>query len=265
MILRNILTHCGIKRSGECHLRTIVILGPAGSGKSVLAGAITHMLQDMGMDALILNLDPAAITYPYDEPDIDIRKYVRTERVIRKFNLGPNGGLIASIDIAAKFSRRIKREIIENGPEYLVVDTPGQLEIFVFRNAGIILLREAILSIPDNKSLAVFLFDPFLCSDLNSMLSLLLLAASVSLRIQMQILGALTKIDIIPEAETKRIWNLLSDPRQILLQMQESNVTSPIRKINPYAIKLDVWPVSGISGEGLKEFLTKIEDLLGED
>lgn len=241
-----------------------MILGPAGSGKSVLAGAIANALRDMGFDALILNLDPAAITYPYDEPDIDIRRYVKTERVMRRFGLGPNGGLIASMDIAAKFSRRIRREIIESGPEYLIVDTPGQLEIFVFRNAGIVLLREAILSIPDSKSLAIFLFDPFLCSELNSMLSLLLLASSVFLRIQIPMLGALTKIDIIPEVEMKRIWNLLNDPRQILLQIQEESVASPIRKINPQAIELDVWPVSGVSGEGLRALLTKIEDLLGE-
>lgn len=241
-----------------------MILGPAGSGKSVLAGAIANALRDMSFDALILNLDPAAITYPYGEPDIDIRRYVKTERVMRRFGLGPNGGLIASMDIAAKFSRRIRREIIESGPEYLIVDTPGQLEIFVFRNAGIVLLREAILSIPDSKSLAIFLFDPFLCSDLNSMLSLLLLASSVFLRIQMPMLGALTKIDIIPEVEMKRIWNLLNDPRQILLQIQEESIASPIRKINPQAIELDVWPVSGVSGEGLRALLTKIEDLLGE-
>ncbi len=246
-------------------MRTIILLGPAGSGKSVLAGALTYLLRDMGFDALILNLDPAAVVYPYDEPDIDIRRYVRTERVMRRFGLGPNGGLIASIDIAVKFSRRIKREVVESGPEILVVDTPGQLELFVFRHAGMMLLQEAILDIPDNKALALFLFDPFLCSDASSMLSLLLLAASVSLRIYIPMLGALTKIDMLPPSEMKKIWNLLNNPRQILLRIQDRNLPFAIRKIDPRAIKLDVWPVSGISGDGLKELLTKIEDLLGED
>ena len=241
------------------------MLGPAGSGKSVLAGAIAYLLRDLGYDALIANLDPAAIVYPYEEPDIDIRKYVRTERVMRRFGLGPNGGLIASIDIAVKFSRRLKREIIENGPEILVVDTPGQLELFVFRHAGILLLQEAILDVPDNKALALFLFDPILCSDASSMLSLLLLAASVSLRIYIPMIGVLTKTDLLPDREIKKIWNLLNDPRQILLQIQDKNTPFAVRKIDPQAIKLDVWPVSGVSGDGLENLITKIIDILGEE
>lgn len=246
-------------------MKTIIMLGPAGSGKSLLAGALCQQLREHGFDALILNLDPAAITYPYDAPDVNIRKYVRTERVMRRFGLGPNGALIASMDIAVRFARRLKRDIQAQRPEILVVDTPGQLEIFVFRRAGEVILKETLLSIPDNRCLALFLFDPFLCDNPSSMLSLLLLAMSAFLRIRIPMIGVLTKIDIISREEKHRIWNMLNDPKQILSSGEFSGVLSAIKRVDPKAIKIDVWPVSGVSGEGLEALLMKIEDILGED
>ncbi len=246
-------------------MRTIIILGPAGSGKSILSGALAYFLRDRGYDALILNLDPAAITYPYDAPDINIRRYVRTERVMRRFGLGPNGGLIASMDIAVRFARRIKREIVSQGPEILIVDTPGQLELFVFRQAGIMLLREAVLSILDNRSMAIFLFDPFLCDSPSSMLSLLLLASSTFLRIQIPMIGALTKVDLLKPEEKKYKLEMLNDPKQIVASGEFTGIFSAIRRINPRAVKFDVWPVSGVTGEGLDALVMKMEDLLGED
>lgn len=246
-------------------MKVIILLGPAGSGKSVLAGVLTNVLRDQGYDALILNLDPAARVYPYDAPDIDIRQFVRAERVMRKFGLGPNGGLIASIDIAAKFAGKIKKEIMEYDPEFLIVDTPGQLEIFVFRYAGSILLKNAILEVPGNIPVGVFLFDPTLCDNLNSMLSLLLLAASVELRIEMPMIGALTKIDLYPEAKVKEVWDLLSNPRKLLLKTQLEGHLSPIRRIDPVVLRFDIWPISSITGEGLNNLVIKILDIVGEE
>ncbi|MEX0569436.1 MAG: ATP/GTP-binding protein [Candidatus Njordarchaeota archaeon] len=246
-------------------MKTIILLGPAGSGKSFLAGALFQQLREHGFDALILNLDPAAITYPYEAPDISIRKYVRTERVMRRFGLGPNGALIASMDIAVKFAKRLRRDILAQGPEILIVDTPGQLEIFVFRRAGEIILKESILSITDNRCMALFLFDPFLCDNSNSMLSLLLLAMSAFLRIRIPMIGALTKIDLLSHEEKHKIWNMLNNPKQLLASEDFDSVFSAIKRIDPRAIKIDVWPVSSVSGEGLEAILMKIEDILGEE
>ena len=246
-------------------MKAIIILGPAGSGKSLLSGALCYLLKDMGYDALILNLDPAALSYPYDAPDINIRSYVRTERVMRRFGLGPNGGLIASMDIAVKFARRIKREIMSMRPEILIVDTPGQLELFVFRQAGIALLREAIMGIGDVRAMAIFLFDPYLCDSPSSMLSLLLLASSTFLRIKIPMIGALTKIDLLEDKEKNQILEMINNPRLIMASGELGGILSAIRGINPRAIKLDVWPISSVTGQGLDGIVMKIEDLLGEE
>ncbi len=246
-------------------MRTIVIIGPAGSGKSLLAGALCHHLRNSGFDALILNLDPAAIAYPYDQPDINIRRYVRTERVMRKYGLGPNGGLIASMDIAVRFSKHLKREIVSMAPEIMIVDTPGQLEIFVYRQAGVSLLKEAVLDIVDNNSMAIFLFDPFLCDSPSSMLSLLLLATSTFLRIKIPMIGALTKTDLLGAKEKKRILDMLNDPKQIISSGEIGGILSAIRRINPWAIKFDIWPISSVTGDGLSGLTMKIEDILGEE
>lgn len=46
---------------------------------------------------IVVNLDPAAETFKY-KCDIDIRELISTEDVMEEFKLGPNGGLIYSME-----------------------------------------------------------------------------------------------------------------------------------------------------------------------
>ncbi|MHA1835631.1 MAG: ATP/GTP-binding protein, partial [Candidatus Odinarchaeia archaeon] len=76
------------------------IIGPAGSGKSSLVAALYQWLNDNEIDSVLVNLDPGVLNLPYT-PDVDVRDYVNIEDVILKYNLGPNGALIACSDIIA--------------------------------------------------------------------------------------------------------------------------------------------------------------------
>ena len=50
-----------------------------------------------------MNLDPAVMTLPYGA-NIDIRDTVRYKEVMKQFNLGPNGGILTSLNLfATKF------------------------------------------------------------------------------------------------------------------------------------------------------------------
>lgn len=51
----------------------------------------------------VVNLDPAVMTLPY-AANIDIRDTVKYKEVMKQFNLGPNGGILTSLNLfATKF------------------------------------------------------------------------------------------------------------------------------------------------------------------
>lgn len=74
-----------------------------GSGKTTLMHrfvAHTHMKNIRGY---VMNLDPAVMTLPY-AANIDIRDTVKYKEVMKQFNLGPNGGILTSLNLfATKF------------------------------------------------------------------------------------------------------------------------------------------------------------------
>lgn len=50
-----------------------------------------------------MNLDPAVMTLPY-AANIDIRDTVKYKEVMKQYNLGPNGGIVTSLNLfATKF------------------------------------------------------------------------------------------------------------------------------------------------------------------
>jgi GTPase SAR1 family protein len=53
--------------------------------------------------ASVVNLDPAVMTLPFGA-NIDIRDTVRYKDVMKEYNLGPNGGILTSLNLfATKF------------------------------------------------------------------------------------------------------------------------------------------------------------------
>jgi GTPase SAR1 family protein len=48
----------------------------------------------------VINLDPAVLEVPFDS-NIDIRDSVNYEEVMKQYNLGPNGGILTSLNLFA--------------------------------------------------------------------------------------------------------------------------------------------------------------------
>jgi len=117
----------------------IFVTGTAGSGKTVLTTNLSYYLSQAGMDVAIANLDPAVDSLPY-VPDFDIRRYVEASDIMRKFGLGPNSSMIASADMALARATEIKEEMEKIRANYVIVDTPGQIELFAYRNSGRMLI-----------------------------------------------------------------------------------------------------------------------------
>jgi len=111
------------------------IIGTAGSGKSLFTAALSEWLKMSKQDVAVVNLDPGVLKLPYS-PDVDVRNYVDVGDLMEKYSLGPNGALILAADLIADQVEKITRDIQEINADMVLVDTPGQMELFVFRASG---------------------------------------------------------------------------------------------------------------------------------
>lgn len=76
------------------------------------------------------------VNLPYT-PSTDIREQVSYLDVMKKYNLGPNGAIITSLNLwcAGKLGQFIE-DVDTADYEYLLVDTPGQIEVFTQSSSG---------------------------------------------------------------------------------------------------------------------------------
>ncbi|MFX1353251.1 MAG: ATP/GTP-binding protein [Promethearchaeota archaeon] len=186
-------------------------IGTAGSGKSNLTGQLKDYIinRDPEIYAITLNLDPGVKVLPY-APDIDIRDYIVLEEVMTEYGLGPNGAMILSSDLMVNYLDEIKDEIDEYNPDWIFVDTAGQLELFAFRDTGPLIASS--LGFGSIQRAVSFLFDSNLVLRPNGFISTLLLAASVQFRFRkISQVNLLSKVDLLSEEQIEMIVNWSQD------------------------------------------------------
>ena len=234
----------------------IILTGTAGSGKSSLAGALKEEVENQGYSAITVNLDPAALVLPY-EPNVDSRNYVDYESIMRE-GLGPNGALIAAIDTLALHAQEIAKEIESYQADFVILDTPGQMEVFVYRIGGPALL-EALVR--DSPAVNVYLVDALFFRDPLSISSAFSLAGSVYLRLMKPQLNVATKVDLLdPEIRENIIPRLGEDG---FLEGLIEDMTDVSEQAKYLAIKtIEALRVSGFIQEPLQVSILLRESVL---
>ena len=132
----------------------VFIIGTAGSGKSLLTAAFNEWLKLSKQNVITVNLDPGVLTLPYT-PEIDIRDYIKIEQLMEQYELGPNGALIMAADLIAEETDRLGDEIASFRPDIVLIDTPGQMELFAFRASGPYIASE----LTKEPKAIIYLFD----------------------------------------------------------------------------------------------------------
>jgi len=186
---------------------TAFIVGTAGSGKSFLTSTLAEYLKLNEVNVATLNLDPGVLRLPY-APDIDVRDYIDINEIMNEFELGPNGGLVAAVDLITSQSEGLLEEINEGSPDILLIDTPGQMELFAFRPTGIIAAKQ----IGGNRCVLVNLMDANLCRTPYGLLTSLMLSLNVQMRFFYPQLNIISKSDLIENDQLDEMQDWIEDP-----------------------------------------------------
>jgi len=249
-------------------LKSIFIVGTAGSGKSLLTSKIHEYYTRNGAFSAILNLDPGVESLPYG-CDIDVRDYVDIVSIMKQYELGPNGALIMTNDLIASKIDSIQDEIDKVSPDYLLIDTPGQIELFAYRASGQFLVQNLRI----DEKMSIFLFDGALITSPINFVSIALLATSIKLRLGLPAINVLTKTDLIGE-KLKDIlkWSTnLSTLENAISQEVDGETytltTNILRGLNLGGFAQGLIPLSNVTGEGMVNLQTALSRTinLGEE
>lgn len=241
----------------------IFFTGTAGSGKTTLVKEFQEYLLDQELDTAVINLDPAVERLPYT-PDFDVRDYVDAYEVMQRYGLGPNSSLIVSIDLLLSKAVDIKNELGEIEANYVLIDTPGQVELFAYRDTGRIL---SSLIVGESKAVNVFLMDSFLAKEARTYVSLLLLSSAIKFRMNLPQINVLSKIDLLSKKELEQLKNWSNGEQLIDSLGKIDEYSFELVKILIESLESPPIPVSSMTDEGFDELYAEIQKVLagGED
>lgn len=242
-------------------MNTAFIIGTAGSGKTLLTAALTEWLRIQKQDVATINLDPGALKLPYT-PDIDIRDTLRIEEIMEKYELGPNGALIMAADLIADQIETISKDVDDLNPDVLLVDTPGQMELFAFRASGPFIAAE----LTKQPKALLYLFDSVFSLNPQNYVSNLFLSAAVYNRFLIPQVPVLSKIDLLSPKDINTIVDWSSKPQTLEMAIEEKlsgqkrllsrNMMHAIYKLG---LRFLLTPISAKTNEGMLSLNTALE------
>lgn len=244
-------------------------VGTAGCGKSTLTNAVLLWLQNQGYDAITVNLDPGADSLLY-APDVDVRDWVKLSEVMDQYGLGPNGAQIAAADLLALNIKEVSEVVGGFDTDYVLIDTPGQVELFAFRQSSRVVMEE----LSGDAAVIAYLFDPALARTANGFVSSLMLSATVHFRLPVPMITLLTKVDTVSEPEWKRIESWSADYYSLFNSLLDEAIDAQTQVNTEFLQALEtvgagrgIMPVSADSGDGIADIYAAVQQILegGED
>jgi len=242
----------------------VFIIGTAGSGKSVLTAAFSNWLKMQEQDVAIVNLDPGCLNLPYTA-DVDVRDYVNVSSIMDEYGLGPNGALIMAADLIAEEIDKIGAEIEALNPDIVLVDTPGQMELFAFRASGPFIVSE----ISKEPKAIIYLFDAVFCLNPLNYVSNLFLSAAVYNRFLVPQIHVLSKCDLISQDEVNSVVDWSASPKTLEHAIEEKLEgtrrllsRNMMKAIYSLGTRFLLIPVSAKTNEGLVNLNMALERVL---
>ena len=239
----------------------LIVLGMAGSGKTTFVQKLEEEIANKDKESYIINLDPAVMDTLY-EPNLDIRDTVKYKEVMLSNNLGPNGAILTCLNL---FSTNIDKviSILESKEDldFVVMDTPGQLEVFSWSASGKLISDSFSILFP---SILIYIIDMPRCSNPNTFSSNMLYALSIMYKMKLPLLIAFNKADIAKDSKVTE-WMDDYESLQAVLKKKDdymSTFSSSLSLLLAEFYKtIKFVKVSSKTGEGFDDLIKKCEEI----
>jgi GTPase SAR1 family protein len=250
--------------------------------------------------AYCVNLDPATLLVPYNV-SIDIRDTVDYKQVMKQHKLGPNGAIMTSLNLfATKFDQvmsilekraygptevelalkedeeqeqeqeQVNDDVPDTSMDYILVDTPGQIEAFTWSASGAIMSESLASAFP---TVLCFVVDTVRCaSSPNTFMSNMLYACSMLYRTRLPLVICFNKTDVVSHEFCLEWMRDYEAFQQALDDVSESagfygSLTRSLSLVLDefYSNFANAVGVSAVTGDGMDDFWKTIEKAARED
>jgi len=236
--------------------------------------------EELPSPAYCVNLDPATLNVPYDV-SIDIRDTVNYKQVMKQHKLGPNGAIMTSLNLfTTKFDQVMG--ILEQrayptsppdaqpGMEYILVDTPGQIEAFTWSASGSIMSESLASAFP---TVLCFVVDTARCAaSPNTFMSNMLYACSMLYRTRLPLVVCFNKTDVVSHEFCLEWMRDYEAFQQALDDQAESggfygSLTRSMSLVLDefYSNFANACGVSAVTGDGMDEFWATVQKAATQD
>ena len=223
--------------------------------------AFHEWMVTQGLDAVTVNLDPGADRVPY-EVDIDVRDWIRLSEVMEEHGLGPNGAQVLAADLLAMKAGEVSEVMETFRTGYFLIDTPGQMELFTFRESS----RVVIDAFGREDSALVYLNDPALVKTASGMISSVLLSATALFRHVLPFVNVLSKSDLLSPEELETIVKWSLDPLELYDALMQDAATPKtlldvefFKSMETIGVYRKLLPVSSEASTGFEDVYNQVQ------
>ncbi|KAG0046452.1 hypothetical protein BGZ83_008392 [Gryganskiella cystojenkinii] len=250
---------------GEKRPPVILCIGMAGSGKTTFMQRLNAHLHAKKQPPYILNLDPAVGQLPF-AANIDIRDTVNYKEVMKQYNLGPNGGILTALNLFTTKFDQVLGFVEKRAPtlDYILVDTPGQIEIFTWSASGSIITDTLAATYP---TMIAYIIDTPRTAAPATFMSNMLYACSILYKTKVPFILVFNKTDV-KSHDFALEWMTDFEAFQEALRKDSSYMsslmTSMCLALDEFYAHLKVVGVSAVTGAGMDDFLKAVDEAVVE-
>jgi hypothetical protein len=164
--------------------------------------------------------------------------------------------------IIALNTEDVKKSIESFKTDYVIIDTPGQLELFVFREAG----KYTVKFLHPERSIICYILDPALAKTASGFVAQFLLSITTNLRLVQPQINILSKSDLLSDEELDIIkrWSntpedlysaVINEEASVYREMSE-HILQIIRDLGGFTALI---PTSKLQFFGIDDIYTEIQ------